>query len=89
MVKSSFWLPVPLTKHFKRDNASHGEVTINNAATVPDNIHVIVVLYMVTNESIVNQRVYIRNVSKQFCDSSSFSLTVTVWHYILFLKAVK
>ena len=26
---------VPLTYHLKRDNAGHGEVTINNAATVP------------------------------------------------------
>ena len=30
----SFWFRVPLIKQLKRDNAGHGELTINNAATV-------------------------------------------------------
>ena len=30
----SFWSRVQLAKQLKRDNASHGEVTINNVATV-------------------------------------------------------
>ena len=32
--KRSYWFRVPLTKQLKRDSVGHGEVTINNAATV-------------------------------------------------------
>ena len=32
--QTSFWFRVPFTKQLKHDNAGHGEVTINNVATV-------------------------------------------------------
>ena len=30
----SYWFRVPLTKQLKRDNAGHGEATINNAVNL-------------------------------------------------------